>query len=90
MEVTVAIRPEKVRLRPDQAGSGHNSLPCQVEQVVYVGNDTRFHVQVSDELTLVIRQQNIIAAPDPLNYQIDRDAPAYAVWRTEAGRLLLD
>ncbi len=89
-EVTVAVRPEKVRLLPHKAGAGHNSLPCQVEQVVYVGNDTRFHVRVSEDMPLVIRQQNTISAPDPLNYQIDQDAPAYAVWRAEAGRLLLD
>jgi ABC-type Fe3+/spermidine/putrescine transport system ATPase subunit len=89
-EVTVAVRPEKVCILAHEAGDGHNSLPCKVEQVVYVGNDTRFHVRVSDGLALVVRQQNIIAAPDPLNYQIDQDAPAYAVWRAEAGRLLLD
>ena len=89
-EVTVAVRPEKVRLQPHEAGTEHNSLPCRVEQVVYVGNDTRFHVRVSDGIALVIRQQNIISALDPLNFQVDRDAPAYAVWRGEAGRLLLD
>jgi spermidine/putrescine transport system ATP-binding protein len=89
-EVTVAVRPEKIRLRPDQAGADHNSLPCQIEQVVYVGNDTHFHVRVSEEFLLVVRQQNIISAPDPLNYQVNLDAPTYAVWRGDAGRLLLD
>ena len=89
-EVTVAVRPEKVRLLPHEAKPEQNSLPCQVEQVVYVGNDTRFHVGVSDRVAMVIRQQNIISAPDPLNFQVDLDAPAYAVWRSDAGRLLLD
>ncbi len=90
-EVTVAIRPEKVWLLPQEAtAADHNSLPCQVEQVVYVGNDTRFHVRVSDEVSMVVRQQNVISTPDPLGYHAEKDTPAYAVWRGDAGRLLLD
>jgi len=88
-EVTVAVRPEKIQLRPYQAGSDHNSLPCRVEQMVYVGNDTHFHVRVADELVLVIRQQNTISVPEPLGYQAEKDAPAYAVWMGDAGRLLM-
>jgi spermidine/putrescine transport system ATP-binding protein len=89
-EVTVAVRPEKVRLLLQPAEGEHNSLRCHVEQVVYVGNDTRFHVRVSDQVALVIRQQNIIFVPESQGYQADRDKPTYAVWRHDAGRLLLD
>jgi spermidine/putrescine transport system ATP-binding protein len=89
-EVTLAIRPEKIWLRPREGPPEHNSLPCQVKQVVYVGNDTRFHVRVSERVTLVVRQQNVISVPDPLGFQADPDTPAYAVWRSDAGRLLLD
>ena len=89
-EVTVAVRPEKVQLLPHESGVGHNSLLGQVEQVVYVGNDTRFYVRVSDGVVLTIRQQNAISVPDPFGYQADADTPAYAVWLSDAGRLLLD
>ena len=89
-EVTVAVRPEKIRLLLQPAEGEHNSLLGQVEQIVYVGNDTRFHVRVSDQVALVIRQQNTIFVPEPMGYQADRDKPVYAVWRNDAGRLLLD
>src|SRR5512139_1559207 len=36
-QVTVAVRPEKIRLQPRLPHGAVNAFPCQVEQVVYVG-----------------------------------------------------
>jgi spermidine/putrescine transport system ATP-binding protein len=89
-QVTVAVRPEKIRLLPHPARGGHNSFPCQVEQVVYVGTDTRFRVRLSENVVLDVREQNVISTPDPIGYYAEGDTPAYAVWLSDAGRVLLD
>jgi spermidine/putrescine transport system ATP-binding protein len=89
-EVSVAVRPEKVRLLPQPAKGGHNSFPCQVEQVVYMGTDTRFRVRLSENVSLAVREQNVIAAPDPRGRWDDCDAPIYAVWLRDGGRVLLE
>jgi spermidine/putrescine transport system ATP-binding protein len=89
-QVTVAVRPEKVRLLPKPARGEHNSFPVEIEHVVYVGTDTRFRVRLAENITLTIREQNIISTADPAGYHAEGDAPAYAVWLNDAGRVLLD
>jgi spermidine/putrescine transport system ATP-binding protein len=89
-EVTVAVRPEKVRLLPHPAKGEHNSFPCQVEQVVYVGTDTRFQVRLTENVVLSVREQNVISVPEPTGYYAESDTPAYAVWLNDAARILLD
>ena len=89
-QVTVAVRPEKIRLQPHPPRGGVNAFPCQVEQVVYVGTDTRFLVRLSEHVTLTVREQNIISTPDPAGYYADTGSPAYAVWLCDAARILTD
>ena len=88
--VTVAVRPEKIRLLPHPAKGEHNSFPVQVEQVVYVGTDTRFRVRLSDNVTLAVREQNLLSTPDPDAYYRDSGTQTYAAWLSDAGRILLD
>jgi spermidine/putrescine transport system ATP-binding protein len=88
--VTVAVRPEKIRLLPHPARGEHNSFPVQVEQVIYVGTDTRFRVRISDSVTLAVREQNVISTSDPNAYYRDSGGQTYAVWLNDAGRILLD
>jgi spermidine/putrescine transport system ATP-binding protein len=52
--LTLVIRPERVLLMP--AGSG--GLAASVEQVVYVGNDTTYHLSLAEGLRLRAREQN--------------------------------
>jgi spermidine/putrescine transport system ATP-binding protein len=89
-QVSLAVRPEKIRLLPKPAGGDHNSFPCQVEQVVYVGTDTRFRVRISENIVIAVREQNVISTPDPTAYYADDDSPSYAVWLNDAGRLLVE
>ncbi len=63
--VTVAIRPEKLRLtqaRPEQAA---NAVEGRVLEVVYIGSDTRVTVAVGPELRLVAWDSNEISTLDP-------------------------
>jgi spermidine/putrescine transport system ATP-binding protein len=89
-QVTVAVRPEKVRLLPKPAHRSQNSFPCQVEQVVYVGTDTRFLIRLSKNVVLTVREQNVISTPDPSAYYAEDGESVYAVWMADAGQLLTD
>ena len=89
-QVTVAVRPEKIRLLPHPARGEHNSFPVEVEQVVYVGTDTRFRVRLSKNVSLAVREQNVISVPDPTAYYRNSGDQSYAVWLSDAGRILLD
>jgi spermidine/putrescine transport system ATP-binding protein len=89
-EVTLAVRPEKIRLLPRPPGSNHNAFPCRVEQVVYVGTDTRFQVRLSDNVLLMVREQNVISTPDPAAYFSGEGEGAFAVWLDDAARVLTD
>ncbi|HZT19999.1 MAG TPA: ABC transporter ATP-binding protein [Dongiaceae bacterium] len=52
-KVTLAIRPEKIQLRPGgTAGT--------IAQTVYVGTDTNYEVRIADSLRLNVRVQNAV------------------------------
>jgi spermidine/putrescine transport system ATP-binding protein len=57
-EVTVALRPEKLTIHP-VGGTELENIPGRVEEMVYIGTDTRFIVRVSDQSAVVIRMQNL-------------------------------
>jgi spermidine/putrescine transport system ATP-binding protein len=51
--VSVAIRPEKFSLADDGMLTGH------VEEVIYVGTDTRYIVRLTDKTTVTVREQSL-------------------------------
>ncbi len=56
--VTLVIRPEKVTIHP-QTHSDPLALQGTIRDVVYLGTDTRFVVQLTSKSTLIIRRQNL-------------------------------
>jgi len=53
--VTLAVRPERAELTPE----GGEGLEARVEQVVYFGTDTHYHLRLADGATpFVVRRQN--------------------------------
>jgi spermidine/putrescine transport system ATP-binding protein len=89
--VSVAVRPEKIRLLPKPGQGMCNSFLGTVEQVVYIGTDTRFKVKLSENVVLDVREQNVLSTPDPtVYYEEGLDNPVHAVWLCDAGRILLD
>ncbi|MEM6589425.1 MAG: ABC transporter ATP-binding protein [Pseudomonadota bacterium] len=56
-QVTIAVRPEHARL----TGADNGLMSGVLENVVYLGTDTHFHVALEDGTAFVLRQQN---APD--------------------------
>ncbi len=55
--VTVAIRPEKISLLPGDTEKGY---PGRLVELVYIGTDTRYRVQLTDNASVIVREQNIV------------------------------
>ncbi len=89
-QVTVAVRPEKIRLLPEPLRGSHNSFLGRIEQVVYVGTDTRFRIRLSDHVSLAVREQNVVSDPNAATYYPTGEASAFAVWLDDACRILQD
>ncbi|WP_366552894.1 ABC transporter ATP-binding protein [Aquibaculum sediminis] len=51
--VTLAVRPERAEI--SREGSG---LPARIEQIVYFGTDTHYHLRLDDQTPFVVRHQN--------------------------------
>jgi spermidine/putrescine transport system ATP-binding protein len=64
--VTLVIRPEKVILAP--ATSDAPGDPGVIEEVVYIGTDTRYLVRLTAQSSIAVRQQNLYHQDDR-NYQ---------------------
>lgn len=54
-KVTIVVRPEHARIVPEGDGA---SLSGTVENVVYLGTDTHFHLRIDDGTSFVVRRQN--------------------------------
>jgi putrescine transport system ATP-binding protein len=58
MPVTVAVRPEKMRLCPECQGPGDNRVGGRVEDIAYLGNVSIFHVRVSPKQVVTMTMAN--------------------------------
>ncbi|MGB3831150.1 MAG: ABC transporter ATP-binding protein [Mesorhizobium sp.] len=52
---TIVVRPEHAQIGPDDPGA---ALHGTVENVVYLGTDTHFHLRLDDGSTFIVRRQN--------------------------------
>ena len=83
-QVTVAIRPEKMSLHaapPDPL-----ALPGMVEEVIYIGTDTRYLVRLTEQTTVVVREQNLGATA---TIRFCGGEPVYVSWTPGSARLLV-
>lgn len=88
--VTVAIRPEKIRLLEQPLSSSENCLPGIIHEVVYIGTDTHFQVSLTEDLTIRVRQQNRVPATDRQIYFGERGDKVYVAWSPESALLLVE
>jgi spermidine/putrescine ABC transporter ATP-binding subunit len=54
--LAIAVRPEKVLL--GQAPAGWNSLPCTVEEVLYLGETTKYYLRLASGQQVISKQIN--------------------------------
>ncbi len=86
-EVTIAIRPERLRLARGPAANGENHLRGTVRDVVFVGNDTQYFVTLGNGQDITVREQN--AAPS-LTDDVRPGQPVDVAWAVASTRLLTD
>jgi putrescine transport system ATP-binding protein len=68
MDVTVAVRPEKIRVRNSEAGEP-NSLQGVIKEIAYLGDVSIYHVLLANGKTVQFTQSNIQAlAEQPLTW----------------------
>jgi spermidine/putrescine transport system ATP-binding protein len=61
--VTVALRPEKIRLHAVPSPELDNALPAVVEEALYLGAETRYVLRLAGDHRLVHRQPNADGQP---------------------------
>ena len=56
--ITLVVRPEKIEIFPPNFTAKYN-FSGRIENLVYLGTDTRYVVGLNDKIKIVIRRQNI-------------------------------
>ncbi|MGH2618969.1 MAG: ABC transporter ATP-binding protein [Anaerolineales bacterium] len=80
--VTFTVRPEKIGLHSDLTD---RSVSGQIEEVVYIGTDTRYLVRVSEGSRLVARVQNV-GSTDQAGFR--QAEQVYLTWDPDVARIL--
>src|SRR3972149_6381705 len=83
-KVTVALRPEKVRLAR-QALEGENAFPARVEELTYVGKDSDYLLRLGEGLLLRARRPNQEAGASSLA-QVGEQV--WVQWAAQAAQVL--
>jgi spermidine/putrescine transport system ATP-binding protein len=86
----VAVRPEKIGLRPATADAEPREGPMselrgRIVEAHYIGTDTRYLVRVAEGIELVVRVQNQHAGFDGM---LAQGTDVVARWRTDHGSVL--
>jgi putrescine transport system ATP-binding protein len=82
MDVTVALRPEKIRLtRAEPANGEFNKLAGRVKDLSYFGSFTVYHLQTASGAVLKVSQSNVERHPDDVLTWNDQ---AWAQWSPSA------
>jgi len=80
--VTFTVRPEKISLHSDPTD---RAVGGQIEEIVYIGTDTRYLVRIGEGTRLVARLQNA-GSPDQAGFrQADQ---VYLTWDPDVARIL--
>jgi putrescine transport system ATP-binding protein len=58
MQVTVALRPEKIHLSLENLANTHNSVACTVESLSYFGSYTSYHLKLANGALFQARVTN--------------------------------
>jgi spermidine/putrescine transport system ATP-binding protein len=84
-QTTLAIRPEKISLH----ASPHDppALPGRIEEVIYIGTDTRYLVRLTEQTMVMVREQNL-GAGDVVRFHTGE--PVYVSWASGCARLLTE
>jgi putrescine transport system ATP-binding protein len=87
--VWFSVRPEKLRVRPDDGGElpATNALRGMVQDVAYMGDTSIFRVDCGVGELVEVLQPNVFRSR---TREIDWDDPVVVEWSTDAGLVLTE
>lgn len=74
--VTLAIRPEKIIIQRVATGVQGNVCQATVEEIIYLGTDTRYTLRVTEHLAIIVQEQNREANGLPLGAVVMLELPS--------------
>ncbi|MGB8339679.1 MAG: polyamine ABC transporter ATP-binding protein [Burkholderiales bacterium] len=77
MEVSVAIRPEKIRITKDQPDKPHNWVQGEIKEMAYLGSYTVYHIKLPSGKVIKASTANAERLPD---WQPTWGDQVYASW----------
>jgi spermidine/putrescine transport system ATP-binding protein len=86
--VTLAVRPERMRLLSTTSTGLENQAEGVVEELVFVGNDTQYLVRLSNGARAIVREQN--QSPASLGQQFTPGQAVTVCWSTASTNILID
>ncbi len=90
-KATLAIRPEKIWLLPQNSGaerrSDRVSLNGRIQDIIYIGTDNRFQIELPTGDKIFVRVQNI-GLPDGQDFK--NGDPVLVQWQAENAQVLVD
>ena len=87
-QATLAVRPERIVLSDTRPEDTPNAYLAEVIEIVYVGNDTRFRVQLAPTITLSVRRQNVLPVGMPA-LQSPGGKRLWVSWHPDSARVLV-
>ncbi len=87
--VTVSVRPEKIRLHTTPPQVTLNCFAGRVQDIAYIGSDTRVVVRLSPSLVLSVWEQNRISTLD-LEATFTRGQAVWVTWLPENALVLAE
>ena len=84
-EIYVAVRPEKMHLRA--VDGCENQFRGRIKNVVYIGTDTQYAVQLPGDQVVRVRQQNSTPGSRPI---ADEGAEVTVSFSAQAARVLME
>ena len=88
-KVVVSVRPEKIRLLNEKPHLNINCFPARVQDVAYIGSDTRVVVRLSQSLKMSVWEQNKLSTLD-LSAYFTRGEEVWLTWLPDNALVLGD
>ena len=85
--VTLAVRPEKLRITTEAPGSGYNGIRGKMIAESYAGDRSYYYLSV-EGLSQRLRVANLNNTPSAVRSKVNEDEEVWVVWPIESGLLL--
>jgi len=86
--ITLAIRPERLRLNKPSSQGQANQIEGILEEIIFIGNDTQYLVRFKNGVRFLVREQNQSPTERGASYQTGQ--PLQVTWSPASANVLLE